>query len=293
MSIENPFDNPLNTQPLPPNNFSAENKQSGWSTPIAFGNWFASVIFAVIVPLVLIAVYILLFDRPMFEDLKMGKETPTMVMVALIGTFGGQLLSLLTSWAIVTNLGKVSFKSALGLEWPKYFNVGYAIVLAIAMLGLTILIEYYLPHKETSLDKYIKMGLPVRLTLALLATFGAPIVEEIIYRGVLYTAIEKNTGKWAAISVVTFLFWGVHVAQYYNSVATLVAVFVLSFVLTYLRAWTGKLLPGIIVHFIFNGVQGLVIVFAPQKALSPDPATSPVQSAIMLGDSILKLLHWH
>ena len=119
------------------------------------------------------------------------------------------------------------------------------------------------------------------------------LAKEIIYRGVLYTAIEKNTGKWAAISVVTFLFWGVHVAQYYNSVATLVAVFVLSFVLTYLRAWTGKLLPGIIVHFIFNGVQGLVIVFAPQKALSPDPATPPAQAAMMIGDAIMQLLHWH
>ena len=36
-----------------------------------------------------------------------------------------------------------------------------------------------------------------------------------------------------------------------------------SFTLTYVRAYTGKLLPSFVIHLVFNGVQSLIIALAP------------------------------
>jgi membrane protease YdiL (CAAX protease family) len=113
------------------------------------------------------------------------------------------------------------------------------------------------------------------VVLALVATIGAPIQEEIVYRGVLFTALEKAIGTRGSVVLVSLLFWGVHVMQYWQSVATLVAVLLLSVALTVLRAWSGKLLPCVATHLFFNAIQGFIIVFAPDKAAPTEPATQP------------------
>jgi hypothetical protein len=38
---------------------------------------------------------------------------------------------------------------------------------------------------------------------------------------------------------------------------------VLSFTLTLMRAYSGKLLPSFVVHLIFNGVQSIIIALSP------------------------------
>jgi uncharacterized protein len=201
-----------------------------------------------------------------------------------VGTFIGQVLTVLLSWAIASEFGKRDAFKALGLEWGN-FKWYYAIVIALVMLGLAALLQQILPHHETELERYLRMGFPVRLSLMLAATLGAPIAEEIVYRGVFYSALDKSIGKTAAITIITVLFWGVHVAQYYKSVSVLVAVFILSFTLTYLRAWTGKLLPCIAVHFVFNGIQGIGILIGEKP-----PAAEP-QPALILFEFVKGIFH--
>ena len=197
------------------------------------------------------------------------------MLLQLVGTFGGQVLSLLLSWMIVTHLGKRSFGEALGLSWPPNFKLWHAVALGVGMFALSGLLMSILPRHETDMDKFLKFGTVVRVALALVATIGAPIQEEIVYRGVLYTALEKSIGVRGTVMLVSLLFWGIHVVQYWQSIATLVAVLLLSFVLTGLRAWSGKLLPCVATHLFFNGIQGLVIVFAPETATSTEPAAQP------------------
>jgi uncharacterized protein len=92
-------------------------------------------------------------------------------------------------------------------------------------------------------------------------------------------------GKGVAVIFVTLLFALVHVPQYWGSVATIAAILSLSFVLTLLRAWTGKLLPCVATHLVFNGIQAVILLLAPQQALD----SQPDQAAVMLIWRILGL----
>ncbi|MBK6799369.1 MAG: CPBP family intramembrane metalloprotease [Acidobacteria bacterium] len=51
----------------------------------------------------------------------------------------------------------------------------------------------------------------VRYLIAFPAVVTAPMVDEVVYRGILYTGIEKACGKHAGIGFVTLLFALVHV----------------------------------------------------------------------------------
>lgn len=248
-----------------------------WNVPMAFFNWAGSMAFSLLIPLLLTLIYAVLFRPEVLQELQKGRlaMTKPLMLVQIVGIFGGQVLSLLLSWLIVTGVGKRSFGEALGLQWTAQFRLRQAIVLGLGMFLLSIAISFVLPKHETDMDMFLKFGLLVRIGLALVATIGAPIQEEIVYRGVLYTALEKSLGARWGVLIVSLLFWLVHVPQYWKSPATWVAVLLLSFVLTGLRAWSGKLLPCIATHLIFNGIQGVLIIFAPEKSLTPEPTAQP------------------
>jgi membrane protease YdiL (CAAX protease family) len=99
--------------------------------------------------------------------------------------------------------------------------------------------------------------------LAFLAVATAPLVEEMIYRGLLYSALQRVTGRLFAVLIVAGMFAGLHVFQYRQNIGAILSIAILSLSLTALRAKTGRLLPCYVIHLIFNGVQSLIIVFYP------------------------------
>ncbi|MBO0863268.1 MAG: CPBP family intramembrane metalloprotease [Chloracidobacterium sp.] len=193
------------------------------------------------------------------------------ILVTVGSTLPAHLLILLICWLVVTWRGRRSFWRTLGWEWFPQFKWVHAVGLALLMFGVALVLQKLLPHHETDLEKLLLRGYPVRLMIAFLAVVTAPLVEEVVYRGVLYGGIEKTFGKRAAILVVTLLFAGVHVQQYWGSVASLATIFLLSFVLTTLRAWTGKLLPCVATHLVFNGIQAAILLLAPDEAVMSQP----------------------
>jgi membrane protease YdiL (CAAX protease family) len=248
-----------------------------WGVWTGLGVWLASVVLMLVLQLVGLVGYALIVDRGIMTDLAKGNITPAVILVSLVGTFAAQAVTLALAWLIVTRAGTRPFLTTLGWDWHPQFRLAHAVGLTLLMLGFGWLASKALPHKETSIDKILEMGLAVRVTVAILATLGAPIVEEVVYRGMLYPAIERVQNTNVAVIVVTLLFWGVHVSQYYQSVAVLVSLFVLSLALTLVRAVTGSLLPCVVTHFLFNGVQALGIIFASEAAV---PAPKPVRAAL-------------
>ncbi len=272
--VPTPFTAPLSAAETP--------APAVWNVPQAFFNWGASLGFALLLPLIFLLLYGGIVDTGIFTKLKNGELTSPIMLLQLVGTFGGQIFSVILSWIIVTGMGKRSFSAALGLHWPQNFQLWHALALGVGMFALSGLLLSLLPRHETDMDKFLKFGIVVRVVLALVATIGAPIQEEIVYRGVLYTALEKSMGMRGSVLLVSLLFWGIHVMQYWQSIATLVAVLLLSFILTALRAWGGKLLPCIATHLVFNGIQGILIVFLPDKAVLPEPAAQPAMLLLHL-----------
>src|SRR5687767_9796409 len=96
------------------------------------------------------------------------------------------------------------------------------------------------------------------------------MVEEVVYRGLLYSAFQRTFGKFLAVIFVTSLFTLVHVPQYWPNFATIIALLLLSLTLTLIRVWTGSLLPCIVLHTIFNGINSTLLLAEPYlKTLEP------------------------
>jgi hypothetical protein len=97
------------------------------------------------------------------------------------------------------------------------------------MMGAAMLFAKILPHHETDLERMLKLGASVRVLTALLAVLTAPLVEEVVYRGVLYPGVAKRWGLVAGVGVTTLLFGLVHVPQYWGSWAAIATIVLLSF----------------------------------------------------------------
>lgn len=102
---------------------------------------------------------------------------------------------------------------------------------------------------------------------ALLASVVAPIVEETMFRGVLYRHLREATRRWgtilsvvAAALVTGFIFAAIHPQGW----VTIPALMALACGFTVAREWRDSLIPGIVAHGLNNGliVAVLVVAFA-------------------------------
>ncbi|MBO0721617.1 MAG: CPBP family intramembrane metalloprotease [Blastocatellia bacterium] len=201
-----------------------------------------------------------------------------MTVLSVGSSFPAHILTLYLCWMVVTGNGRRSFGQTLGWSWHPQFKWVHAVALAGLMIAFGYLIQKFVPNRETELDKILRMGTSVRVLVAALAVLTAPLVEEVVYRGVLYSGIERAWGKQAGIIVVTALFAGVHYFQYRESYAALTLIIALSLVLTLLRAATGKLLPCVATHLVYNGLNALLLLMAPDRL----PDSQSVKSAVIL-----------
>ena len=119
-----------------------------------------------------------------------------------------------------------------------------------------------LPGGKTEFDKILEASASVRLVVAALAVVTAPLVEELVYRGLLFPAVEAKFGRVTALISVTLIFAGAHFWQYGASKLILVSITLLSFLLTAIRARTGKLLPSYAVHLLYNATVAGLILFS-------------------------------
>jgi membrane protease YdiL (CAAX protease family) len=124
-------------------------------------------------------------------------------------------------------------------------------------------VNVYFPEQENELIRMLQSSRSAVYIVAFVATFTAPIVEEVVYRGVVYSAFQRKFGIAAAFVFVTLLFAIVHVPQYYPSYSTIFLLFLLSLTLTSIRVKTGNLFPCIVLHTLFNGLQSVMLIIEP------------------------------
>jgi membrane protease YdiL (CAAX protease family) len=114
--------------------------------------------------------------------------------------------------------------------------------------------------EENSFTELLKSSQRVRIAIAVLATFTAPLVEETVYRGVLFAAFRRRLGVIATVVTVTLLFAGVHVLQYWGAWVSIAGLTLLSLVLTLVRARTKSILPCVVVHTLNNAFFSVLIL---------------------------------
>jgi membrane protease YdiL (CAAX protease family) len=85
--------------------------------------------------------------------------------------------------------------------------------------------------------------------MALLAVVVAPVVEEGIFRGLLYPAVRRMAGRFVAVVATSALFGIAHLPP-----AVWAPLAVLGVFLAWLVETTGSLLPCVVAHAAFNGL---------------------------------------
>lgn len=234
----------------------------------AFLVWISSVLFLLFIPAVVALPYVaynwINFGPPRPEDLASDK---TLIFLSIIGILPTHLLTLGVVWLYVTQSGRQPFSRMPGFSWPKNMSpmltTALGVLLAFVLLAIGWAVTQVLGGNKTQLDLLVESSLPARFATAFVAVFTAPLAEELIYRGVLYSALERAAGVAVAIVVVSLLFAGVHVFQYSNNIGVITVITLLSFTLTLARAYSGSVLPPFIIHLVFNGIQSLVLVLSP------------------------------
>ncbi len=233
-----------------------------WSIGAALLVWLFSVVLIVISPQIFLLYYANTKNLHIVSSeaaLDLMKNDPMAMVLSLIAILPAHVITLSISWAVATELGKYSFRETLGL-WLGRIKLSQILLMVIFFNVFATTMLYLFPEPENEFMKLLRSSPKALYITAVLAVSTAPIVEEIVYRGILYGAFQKKFGVLVSITLVSTLFTLVHVPQYYPSILTIIMIFLLSFMLTTIRAYSGALLPCIIVHFIHNAIQAAVLV---------------------------------
>jgi membrane protease YdiL (CAAX protease family) len=234
-----------------------------WGVLAAVLTWMSSVLLLFIVPQLCALPYIASHYRGMGPTRDALLSDKTLILILLIGILPAHVITLLIAGAVVTRLGKISPTKILGLSWKNHAEVWTSVALAIALFGITAVVLWKFGGQDTDLERILRSSRGAALTMAFMASVTAPLVEEVIYRGLLYSALQRLTGPVLGVMIVTFMFAGLHVLQYWPNFGAISAISLLSLALTIVRARTGRLLPCYIIHLVFNGIQSVLIVVEP------------------------------
>jgi membrane protease YdiL (CAAX protease family) len=241
-----------------------------WGVGPAIAVWLASVAAILILPNITVLAWLLyqrmqgVFISGSREQLEKLLAQPRVVLIEVLSFIAAHLITLAIVWALVTGLGSRPAWPTLGWHWAglgPLGKFGFVIGVLLLMIAAEFLLGTILPEsKETDFDRLLKTSANVRTVVALLAVFTAPLVEECVYRGVLYSGLRRVAGVWPSVLVVSALFAGVHFPQYWGAWAGLLSISILSVTLTIIRAKTKSIQPCIAVHVAFNAVSSVIIL---------------------------------
>lgn len=251
----------------PPNQLSSQSidpDRPPWGILQAFLAWIGSVLLLWLVPQFCALPYLAAHYRGIQAPTKeMLLSDPTFILIIVAGFVPAHLFTLLIAWAIASRFGKISPIKSLGLSWPSNFGPYKSIGLAIVMFVVAMLIIYKFGGQDTEIERILRSSRAAAIVTAFVAAATAPLVEEVIYRGILYSALRRLAGPIAAVAVVASMFAGLHVLQYWPNFGAISAISLLSLTLTVIRARTGRLLPCYVIHLVFNSIQSIIIIADP------------------------------
>lgn len=254
-------------QDLPP-----DPDNPAWGPASGVGVWVASVAAIIIIPIIAVVAWFLfqkgrgaaLPNLVVAEELVAWLKSPTLLLVQVLSTLVAHAITIVICWVVVTRMGKRGFWSSLGWSWAGHsiwYWLAYSGCVIVALHLATQLLARVLPQsEENSFTELLKSSSQVRIAIAILATFSAPLVEEAVYRGVLYSGLRKVFGVVPTVLLVTLMFAGVHVLQYVGAWVSIAGLTLLSLALTIIRARTKSVLPCVVIHAVNNAISSVVIL---------------------------------
>jgi uncharacterized protein len=139
-----------------------------------------------------------------------------------------------------------------GVGWRR--AGGLVVLLLLAFIVLSAIWSVTVnPEKEKLLETLgTNEGAALLALSAGLTCVMAPICEEFLFRGYIFTALRSWRGTWPAAVITGLVFGGVHAGS--APALDLVPLAALGFGLCLLYRYTGSLYPGIAVHSLNNSI---------------------------------------
>ncbi len=155
--------------------------------------------------------------------------------------------------------------------WPSNFYlvpvnlrggwiIAFALLAAIVFGVDAILVHLYPEVAKADIQWFEALLSDPNARLAMLGTvvIGAPVSEELLFRGFMLPSLAKTPlGFWGAATVTTLLWTAIHIYSWQGSLTVMVAGFALSYLL-----WrTGSILPSIAFHVLINGTYSGIALY--------------------------------
>src|SRR5882724_4106159 len=234
-------------------------KEPLWSWQAGVLVWLASVACLFSVSFVFFVIggfYLQLHGQPLTQDVI--ESSVPFAIIQIFSTFPAHLLSLAIAWSVVTRFGKRAFLATMGWTWHRRFGPVHVVIFIILMYGIGAVLSKFIPDHPNQFDHLMKLVTATKVgkaVLFLVVVVSAPFQEEVIYRGVLFPGLQGKFGTVWSVIIVSLIFGGVHIPQYWPSYQTIAFLMTLSIGLTTVRAYTKSILPTFVIHLLFNGAQ--------------------------------------
>lgn len=185
---------------------------------------------------------------------------------------------------IMSLVKKTKFLEFIGAQKKTSFYIGIMCLLAglAANIWVAIIMEW-LPIPAEIMNNYQEASAPIASNASIFAVITvvllAPILEEIIFRGLILSRLRMVVGAGTAI-----LFQGLLFGVMHGSIVWAVYAGVLGAILGYITLCTGTIRSAILFHIAFNGGNIVLNLILSQVGQSHDVLL------ILLGVSSVVLL---
>jgi uncharacterized protein len=162
--------------------------------------------------------------------------------------------------------GRLAVDLGFRLRWPMDLGLGVVAGLASSYVLVPLLylpFEQFIPSLQRRLESPAKQntgavhgGFEITVLVLLLAV-GAPVVEELYFRGMLQRALARRFRPAVAVATSSVAFGLAHFEA-----LQLPALILFGLVLGVLAQRTGRLGPGIVAHATFNAVTVLSLTLS-------------------------------
>jgi hypothetical protein len=154
---------------------------------------------------------------------------------------------------------------SLGLQFRSFFKsmflglAGYVAIIPVLVAAVFIssgLASYFKlkPEARPILEAFlVQDGQFLLVYLMLIVCFVGPVIEEVFFRGFVYTALRKRLSSFLSITISAFFFSWLHMTLF-----GFLPILILGILLAYLYEKNGTLIPSIIVHIVHNSA---VVIF--------------------------------
>lgn len=138
------------------------------------------------------------------------------------------------------------------------FGAAAGMVALFSAYGVNIVLSLVVGIEDPVEQQLLQDALAGGATLliaAFIAVVVAPIVEEVVFRGILFRALGDRVGVWLGAVISSAVFALIHVEVVLSQPVALGGLFAVGLVLALAYQWTGNLLVPILGHAVFNAAS--------------------------------------